>query len=59
MTSVKLVCSLGCTLMLVAGVAYAAFLALRRPSSASGPGQETDAAQNPDALGAGTGATTP
>jgi ubiquinone/menaquinone biosynthesis C-methylase UbiE len=59
MTIVKLVCSLGCTLMLVAGLGYMAIAAVRRPRTTSGPTRDPDALEQPGTVGVGTGASTP
>jgi hypothetical protein len=59
MTIVRLVCSLGCTLMLVAGLGYMAVAALRRPRTASRPARDPDAVEQPQAAGVGAGVPTP
>ena len=59
MTIVRLVCSLCCTLMLVAGLGYMAVAAVRRPRTTSGPTRDPDAVEQSDTVGVGTGASTP
>jgi hypothetical protein len=55
MTIVRLVCTAGCAVMLVAALGYMGVAALRRPQAASGLTRDPDAEGQSRATGAGLG----